>query len=99
MSSSTVDHISLSRTLTGSLSLAGSEVKGFAKSLSGSLGLFSTLVEHTSFFRTLTGSRTEEHTSELQSRVYIVCRRLLSLTSLETKEFAKSVTGSLSIEA
>src|SRR5260370_36951039 len=40
----------------GSVSLVGSETKGFAKTLVGSLGLVSTVVEHSSFFRVLTGS-------------------------------------------
>src|SRR2546427_8589453 len=54
-------------------SFAGSEVKGFSRGLSGSLGLVSTLGEHVSLFRT----RSEEHTSELQSQSNLVCRLLL----------------------
>src|SRR3712207_7136054 len=40
------------------------------------------------FRQELAGSRSEEHTSELQSRQYLVCRLLL-----EKKTFAYTVTG------
>ncbi len=47
---------SLFRSLSGSLSLAGSQVKGLAQSLTGSLGSASSLAEKSSLFRSLSGS-------------------------------------------
>src|SRR5438132_369401 len=56
MASGLVKHVSLSRSLSGSLSLAASQVKGLARSLSGSLSLSSSLTEHVTLSRSLTGS-------------------------------------------
>src|SRR5947209_13088468 len=41
-----------------------------------------------SYFRTRAGSRSEEHTSELQSRQYLVCRLLLEKKKATTEPCA-----------
>src|SRR5436309_4751247 len=56
MASGFAEKSSLSRSLTGSLSLATSQVKALAKSLTGSLTLASGLAEKSSLFRSLSGS-------------------------------------------
>src|SRR5256712_2263554 len=56
MASGHAEKNSLFRSLTGSLSLAASQVKALAKSLTGSLTLASGFAEKSSIFRSLTGS-------------------------------------------
>src|SRR5713101_2783720 len=56
MASGLVEHTSWRRTLSCSLSIVASEIKGLARLLTGSLGLSSNLVEHTSWFRAFSGS-------------------------------------------
>src|SRR5436189_3681903 len=56
LASGLAEKSSLFRSLSGSLSLAGSETKGLARSLTGSLGSASSLAEKSSIFRSLSGS-------------------------------------------
>src|SRR3990170_4073699 len=94
MASGFVDQTSLFRSLSGSLSLAGSQVKGLARSLSGSLGSASSLAGQSSLFRSLSASL-----SPPLSQVTSLARALtgsLSLAGSQVKGLARSLSGSLS---
>src|SRR5205807_1239905 len=81
------------RTLTGSLSLAGKEIKGLARLLTGSLGTSSSLVEHSSLHRSLSAllSFTSSETKGLTK----ILTGSLSLAGKEIKGLARLLTGSL----
>src|SRR5438046_2096747 len=97
MASGFAEKSSLSRSLTGSLSLATSQVKALAKSLTGSLTLASGFAEKSSLFRSLTGSL-----SLTASQVKGLAKALTGSLSLasgfaEKSSLFRSLTGSLSL--
>src|SRR5438093_7118056 len=97
MASGFAEKSSLSRSLTGSLSLATSQVKALAKSLTGSLTLASGFAEKTSLFRSLSGSL-----SLTASQVKGLAKALTGSLSLasgfaEKSSLFRSLTGSLSL--
>src|SRR5438094_810316 len=99
MASGFAEKSSLSRSLTGSLSLATSQVKALAKSLTGSLSLASGFAEKSSLFRSLTGSL-----SLTASQVKGLAKALTGSLSLasgfaEKSSLFRSLTGSLSLTA
>src|SRR3712207_1864761 len=59
--------------------LYGDVLSDVAAQIAGSVGLAGSanIGEHIAMFEAIHGSRSEEHTSELQSRQYLVCRLLL----------------------
>src|SRR5438094_408801 len=97
MASGFAEKSSLSRSLTGSLSLAPSQVKALAKPLTGSLSLASGFAEKSSLFRSLTGSL-----SLTASQVKGLAKALTGSLSLasgfaEKSSLFRSLTGSLSL--
>src|SRR6266480_3393128 len=90
---------SLLRSLTGSLSLAASQVKALAKSLTGSLTLSSGFAEKSSLFRSLSGSL-----SLTASQVKALAKSLTGSLTLasgfaEKTSLFRSLSGSLSLTA
>jgi len=81
--------------LSGTLTLAGSQVKTLGKSLTGSLGLSTSFSEHTSLLRSLTGSLTlaGAETKGLAKSL----SGSVSLAASQIKGLAKSLTGSLTL--
>src|SRR3712207_8493272 len=79
-------------TPSSSFRRAGSTANGIEVTGAGEVGKYPTPVEGTFFTRTLPprpppplgALRSEEHTSELQSRQYLVCRLLLEKKKKET---------------
>src|SRR5205809_515751 len=97
MASGFAEKSSLSRSLTGSLSLATSQVKALAKSLTGSLTLASGFAEKTSLFRSLSGALTMTSGFAEKSSLFRSLTGSLSLTASQVKGLAKALTGSLSL--
>src|SRR5438046_2900250 len=97
MASGFAEKSSLSRSLTGSLSLATSQVKALAKSLTGSLTLASGFAEKSSLFRSLTGSLSLASGFAENSSLFRSLTGSLSLTTSQAKGLAKALTGSLSL--
>src|SRR5437016_12205148 len=83
------------RSLGGTLTLVGSEAKGLAKSLAGSLGVSSSFAGHTSRFRSLTGSLTLAG-SETKGLAKSLSGSV-SVHASQVKGLAKSLTGSLTL--
>src|SRR5207249_4500933 len=99
MASGFAEKSSLSRSLTGSLSLATSQVKALAKSLTGSLTLASGFAEKSSLFRSLSGSL-----SLTASQVKALAKSLTGSLTLasgfaEKSSLFRSLSGSLSLTA
>src|SRR6266567_2109048 len=96
---SLVEKSSLLRSLSGSLSLAGSETKGLAKALTGSLSFASSLTERNSRFRSVSGSLTlasgfTENTSLFRSMTGSLA---LASSFAEKSSVFKSLSGSLTL--
>src|SRR5207249_3616877 len=97
MASGFAEKSSLSRSLTGSLSLATSQVKALAKSLTGSLTLASGFAEKSSLFRSLSGSL-----SLTASQVKALAKSLTGSLTLasgfaEKTSLFRSLSGALSM--
>src|SRR5438034_1102981 len=97
LASGLAEKSSLFRSLSGSLSLAGSETKGLARSLSSSLSLASGFVEKTSLFRSLSGSLSLT-ASEIKGLAKTLTGSLSSSSSLaEKSSLFRYLSGSLSL--
>ncbi len=88
---------SLFRSLTGSLSLVGSQAKGIGKSLAGSLGAASGFVEHTSLFRSLAGSFSAVSGIARQSSLFRSLTGSFSTVASQVKLLAEGLNASLGI--
>src|SRR3989454_3584388 len=87
--------------LAGSLGVAGSETKGLARSLSGSLTLASSFAEKSSLFRSLTGSLSSSSVfAEKTSWFRSLSGALTSASSLSQRSsLFRTLIGSLSLVA
>src|SRR3989475_719961 len=95
--SSFAEKSSLFRSLSGSLSIFGSQVAGRAFILSASLGSSSSLAEKSSLFRSLSGSLSLA-ASQLNRLAISLFRALGSVSSLaEKNSLFRALTGSLSV--
>src|SRR6266480_6511055 len=99
MTSGFAEKSSLFRSLTGSLSLTASQVKGLAKALTGSLSLASGFAEKSSLFRSLSGAL-----SLTASQVKALAKSLTGSLTLasgfaEKTSLFRSLSGSLSLTA
>src|SRR3989475_442594 len=95
--SSFAEKSSLFRSLSGSLSIFGSQVAGRAFILSASLGSSSSLAEKSSLFRSLSGSLSLA-ASQLKRLAMTLSSSLGSVSSLaEKNSLFRSLTGSLSV--
>src|SRR5256886_2453077 len=99
MASGFAEKSSLSRSLTGSLSLATSQVKALAKSLTGSLSLASGFAEKSSLFRSLTGSLSLASSFAERSSLFRSLTGSLTLASsfVEKNILFRSLAGSLGL--
>src|SRR6266702_4145353 len=96
---SLVEKSSLLRSLSGSLSLAGSETKGLAKALTGSLSFASSLTERNSLFRSVSGSLTLASGFTEKTSLFRSMTGSLALASsfAEKSSVFKSLSGSLTL--
>src|SRR5438445_498500 len=96
MTSGFAEKSSRLRSLSGSLGLASSEIKGLARSLTGSLSLGSGFVEKGSLFRSLTGSLSLASGFVEKGSLFRSLSGSLGLASSQVKGLARSLSGSLS---
>src|SRR5207249_1705797 len=101
LASSLVEKSSLFRSLTGSLSVAGSLFGGRTVNLIGSLGSASSLAEKSSLFRSLTGSLSLTSSFAEKSSLFRSLTGALSSASglAEKSSLFRSLSGSLGLAA
>src|SRR5206468_3961800 len=95
LASSLAEKSSLFRSLSGSLSLAGSQIKGLARGLSDSMSSASSFAEKSSLFRSLGGSLSSASNFVEKSSLFRSLGASLSLSSSLFGGRAVTLTGSL----